>query len=268
MDTPGPSFEASLLYQAPVTSDPVVLAEQLGDIVAQHDLTLCRVQAMDGVFLHADCGAVQLLLAFCPEPLPVEHFLEAARPTVGMAAEQAILRQLTQQSAHLTILVLDHPDDPPATARVPAAVKRALCLEAAELLTDQTEPELVFWGANDTLYTADEFLRRCDFFAAQTAHDDTAPTDRHAHLRAESILPRNACDWLDSGPAAPPPNEAEAEYDDADADLAQLTRGNVELGLAAAPGGWNVQRTLRGLAMACSGATIGLSGMANFGGFF
>lgn len=268
MDLRSHSYESSLLFEAPGTSDPAGLADLVRGFADRHALPLLRLRAMDGIFLHADCGAIQLLLALSPDPLPVEHFLEANRPAAATVGEHTILRRLTRAGAYLTVFVLDHPDAAAMGTRAPARAKRDLCWALTGWLADRTEPDLVFWNAGDTLYTAGEFRRRRDFLDAQMAAPaGVAAGDRHRHLRADPDLNPDAAAWFADGPALDGAEvPAACGRDDAlEADIGRLSRRGVLMGLAALPSRPGAARALRGVAMACTTATVGLSSAANLG---
>ncbi|MDJ0628903.1 MAG: hypothetical protein QNJ44_11635 [Rhodobacter sp.] len=286
MDLGSPSFEASLLYKAAVSYDADQLALDIGGIARRHGLTFRTAEQMDRIFLLFDCDEIQMLLAFCDDPLPTAHFLDANRPKAATSCERTILYKVASHSASTTVLVLDHPNATARRDQVHGALKRDLCWDIACYLSARTSPDLVFWCDDDTLYTAEEYRRACDFRAAQQSPQAADRQDGHEHLRADPVLPAQAVDWINTKTLAgtDPETEPEAERAGTGEEAQPAPRkaaamtletlfslampNRLSLHLDRLLGRWTARRAMRSVAMACAGATVGLSGLADIGLYF
>ncbi len=280
MKPQGLSFEASLLYQVPLSSSPALLVEEIRAIAQANDVTLEDIQETDRGFLLLICDSMQILIASLSVPLPADHFLQANRPRAATLNEAAILTRLTQMTGHVTILVADleagGPDDPAQFEK-----KRAMCWDLAECLLTRTHPSMVFWCENDTLYATEEFERACAYMASQDRDDqDFARSTRVPEMfLMDPILPEKARRWIVEQAAIIPcdaPTIAEtlarpralgrigATALDTVASFTLPTRALVHLDRLEL--GWDNQRAMRGLTMACSTAAIGLCAQAGLPG--
>lgn len=190
MDQRSPSFEASLLFRTatqPVLDDVI---EDLQAVIEINGEILEQVEQIDDIFTVLTCGTVQVLLAVCPEALPVAHFMSAQRPGAASLSEHEILVQLTDMAAMITVLVIERDD-----ICAPLSLMRNLCWDITESLFEDRAADMVFWSDTDILYDAEEFDRACSY-AAYQARSDAGPEAtklyRHpgipGHFRQEPVI--------------------------------------------------------------------------------
>ena len=158
MDHRSPSFEATLLYQTANRPSAASLIEDMKAVVEAHGERVLGVETEGGIFTTLTCDSVQILLAWSPTALPVEHFLGAERPRAACLGEQEVLARLTAAQCAAIVLVLDREG-----CEAAAELKREVCWDAAECIHAQSAADLVFVADTDTLYAAEEFDRVCSY---------------------------------------------------------------------------------------------------------
>ncbi|MDF0600524.1 hypothetical protein P1J78_07265 [Psychromarinibacter sp. C21-152] len=159
MYTQDPSFEASLLFEAPVPDALAHLAGEFETIAMAHEVPAVRRYTDDPSVLLFDCGPIQVLVAGCDQPMEVAHFLDAGRPGGATVCETEMLSRLTSHRYSVTILVSDNDDAPQPDDPDLQELKRALCWQLAEAMPADAQPSLVFWCETDMLYAGEEFPR-------------------------------------------------------------------------------------------------------------
>ncbi len=150
------SAEANLLYSEPFGVDLPGLLEGLDACLSQFDQPIKETRFVRGEYLIAYCRDVQVLAAICPIPLELEQFEGVTRPDGDTDMDTAVLAMLEDHVESLTVMVTIAPGSDDKTTR---AERLEICCEVADLLSEETEADLVFWCESDTLFTADEFAR-------------------------------------------------------------------------------------------------------------
>ncbi len=159
MDRTGPSFEASLMFPAAlVSSDLAMLADNVKTVAEAHGLPATRMPTHNADCVLFGCGDLQILVMGCDRPLDVAHFLDAARPEGALLHDTAVLSRLTAHRYSLTVLVADRPGAAPPAGKDRDTFKEKLCWQVTECLRASLRPALVFWCADDTLYSSSEFV--------------------------------------------------------------------------------------------------------------
>ncbi|MCG6904352.1 MAG: hypothetical protein LJE68_16900 [Rhodobacter sp.] len=278
MEPRSPSFEANLLYQTVRTPNYADLIDDLTTTIEGNGETLRQIDEIDSVFTLLTCKQVQILIAFNPDPLPVDHFLGAERPTTSNIGDGEIMRRLTASSASATVLVLDRNPNTPIFGAEQDRLKRSLCWDIVDCLFFATSADLVFWSETDTLYAADEFERASTFQARQaraerTFNRNSALPAVPAHLAATQPGASPTFMQTDEAPRIDPALHDRIDRTLHDRIEAEPEKGRLETLLARAlPAAMmkaldrvthrlDGHRMINGIAMACSSTTIGLSAL-------
>jgi hypothetical protein len=279
MDHRSPSFEANLLYKTAPAPDFFTLEDELRALAEINGEELLQFEQIDSVFTLATCRRVQILLALNWDALPAEHFLGAGRPSAAMQSELEVLDRLTECPGSATVLVLDRDPDSPESAPAPVELKRSLCWDVSEAVFNATDPQLVFWSDTDILYTEAEFDRVCSYSARQElkgpvqseAEETASASDRvPEHFRSAPELTPAAIDWIEDQT----PNAAEEPAEEPQSDPAPAETGPVAMPtriaarLSRLHGGLFRRKAMNGASMACTTATVSMTGLTNIFGLW
>ena len=130
-------------------------------------LRVGSIRSQANEYILIDCDAVQVLIASCNFPFPLDHFKGVTRPVEASEERETIQRKLAGHQSSLTVIVSD-------SDRLPAAdTCRLACLETLDFVIAACMPELVFWAENDRLLTPTE----AELLIAEIEMDDHADTD-------------------------------------------------------------------------------------------
>jgi len=280
MNPRSPSFEANLLYRDARRMDPAALVQDFRAAAQDHGVQVVAVEQIEDGFVLITCDVVQVLVGTCPDPLPVQHFLDAARPRAAQFGDTVILDRLTRHQSSVTILVMDLAGEGMRFGPVHERLKRTLCWELTDCLLTESTPELVFWCDTDTMYAAEEFERASAYLAAQ---DDQiwggvdVPGERSSvptHFREQPIVTDQALAWIngsawdaadvDQYPAVEArdmPHEGPADARALDSLLSLTLPDRAAIRFDRFQMNMDLHRAVNGLAMTCATTTIGLTGL-------
>ena len=225
------------------------------------------------------------MIGVCSDGLPPKHFLEAMRPAISVLTDREILQRLTRHSSSMTLLVMDA--DGMQDAPRQQSLKSCLCWDLTDLLFTMTAPDLVFWCGTDTLYAAEEFDRACTYMSAQDTPTRPRKSPSHdaipAHFNRDPEISGDALAGIETpaelqDPDQPAPRQAhrggqlrkvaEAGTTVLDVALSLVLPNRAVIGLNRIGAGLDRRRALRGLAMACSTAAIGIGGLSQLPGWY
>ena len=275
MDPRSPSFEANLLYKTAPRFNINSVVEDFRCAIKDQGQTLHHVEQIDSVFTHLTCDNVDILIAYCAAPLPVEHFLGAERPSTTGYSEAEILGRLTLNQASITILVTDRDLDDMHFGAAHEEVKRNLCWDLTDCVQSNLAASLVFWSDTDTLYAAEEFERVCSYADIQSsaAFSDLDNAELWPNLPSvpaefnrEPIVNGAALAWLsgeveESRDEFETLDEPEEDYATLDTLMTLAVPSRLTWVIDHAQKHLTPHRAINGVAMFCASATIGLSGI-------
>ncbi len=260
------SYEATLLSRGRLDVALDEARRDLPEIVEDQGLILERLESIDGAYLLLDCGPVQVLIAFCSDPMLVMHFVNAGRPAEAMRSETDILILLHRHRATATVLVTDTPGETSPDPRLDVQ-KRMLCADLTDWLFTRTTPDLVFWCDTDTLFAAPEFDRESTRAAlGQHSCESHAPVQLHADPPVRDMTPdlTGAAGTPETESPRPPaqtPGEMMVE-----AVLAVGLPTWATIRLAKLQDSWQPREVVKQATRACTVCTLSMLGVANYGG--
>ena len=270
MDRESPVFEANLLYKTSHRPDIDMLRADLCTAVEASGETVIRFEQIDEMFSLLTCERVQILLAFSTTALSVGHYLGAERPVAASIGDAEILTRLTECKTNVTVLVLDNEHGIPVVDAGLTSLNRTICWKITDCLYSKTQPDLVFWAEDDTLYAAEEFARAASCSAEQDCQ--TAPAAQSILLNPDLLaIPEHLLSNATRGkPVAVSAMiakssdlseaDADTEAEITEASLMSLASPNAMIAaVARLTRGLDNHRAINGIAMACSSTTIGLS---------
>ena len=142
--------ETSLLFKTARAPIGKLNPTALKGLMTGLGLHVTSIRSQANEYILIDCDAVQVLIASCNFPFPLDHFKGVTRPVEAQDQRENLQRKLANHQSSLTIIVSD-------SDRLPAAETcRLACLETLDLLISTCVPDLVYWAENDRLLTADE----------------------------------------------------------------------------------------------------------------
>jgi len=148
--------EASLLFGANCNPLRFVDVVALRAMIENIGATVESVRRKSGEYILLNCDRVQILVAFCPVPFPMDHFQGVCRPPEDEENRTRIFEKLETHAESLTVLVTSRDGaavDPGMDHQI---LKRRLCLEVVDSLLAMMKPSLVFWMDEDQLLTPEE----------------------------------------------------------------------------------------------------------------
>lgn len=270
MDHGSPSFEANLLYKTAQSPCFDALLADLRAVIEINGETLHQLERIDSVFTLLSCERVQVLLAFSGERLPFERFLRAERPAAASLGGAEILGRLTDCRASGTVLVLDREPNEPNFDPAHEALKRTICWDVTDCIYNGTEADLVFWADAEMLYAAEEFERASSYLAHQDRadclpHNHSGLPRVPAYFTREPVVTEEILSRISSAracfPALPGPECELADRTGIETLMSLALPNALALQLDRMTLKLDGHRAINGIAMACSSATIGLSGL-------
>ncbi|MEM1388368.1 MAG: hypothetical protein AAF626_16330 [Pseudomonadota bacterium] len=178
---PTRSYEASVLFQIPVSYGSGDMEEDLALLAEAHDAHLREVETNDKRFRLFDFGLLQILIATGRTPLDPAHFLDSSRPAGATLSDTEILSRLTAHRYSMTVLVADHPDCLLPDNHDRDALRHRICWQIVESLRGEDGATLVFWCDNDTLYGSEEF-GVADIYGSGATLGDTEAEPGGGHI--------------------------------------------------------------------------------------
>jgi len=226
------SKEASLLFTQPPRLETGPMAEAVETLLTSEGLDVAEIRDVPGSYALLTCDTVEVLIAPCAVPFPIDHFKGALRPANATRDGDEVMALLHDHRASVTVLVVERAPAAP----VPEARLAALCWQITDFLAAAITPDLVFWCAQDMLYAVEEFEDVADnddrATAAQVAPilpmEQDASRASRARFYTDPHLTPEAAAWLGTGTAGP--RDARAESAEAGppqiADLAETPAGS------------------------------------------
>lgn len=201
----GESFESNLLFREPCIIDPETMVDNMQETVADHGFFIYSAEVDDSGFMMLTCDGMQILVAFSEDPLPVEHFRSVNRPITARTGEDAMICRLGQHATNATILVMDTALGDGSGLSVTDQARAEVCWDLTDCLSDMTGPDLVFWCASDTLYTAEEFEDACADKALESVYGEMPAPEVLSidarrlpeHFLTDPMMSAATLDWLD-----------------------------------------------------------------------
>lgn len=172
MDQRSPAAQATLFTSAQHTPDLDHMRQETTDLLEDYGEVVHSIDRVNDVYYLIATERLNILMAFVPEPLPLEGFLDARRPASAGTTDREVLERLTQSSCNISIMVAPAIDAARTAPGPDTGLLGQICWDLTEWLHGQVRASLIYWAEEEVIFVGEEFersslLRHVDIAAPQ-----------------------------------------------------------------------------------------------------